>query len=91
MADANFDYKYITAAGSALLNNQGGQIGKVIINAPFTGTVTFFDNASGTSSATVATFGTPTQAPVSVPIEASYHKGLYYLATGTPNLTVTFR
>lgn len=91
MADANFDYTYISAAGSAALKAQGGQLGKAIINGPYTGTVTLYDNPTGTSSATIAVFGTPSLVPNSVGVDLSFHKGLYYVATGTPSLTVTFR
>ncbi len=88
--DASFDYKYISAAGSAVLKAQGGSLGNVIINGPYTGTVTFFDNAAGTSSATIATFGTPSFVPAIVNMELAFHRGLYYVATGTPSITVTF-
>jgi hypothetical protein len=91
MADANFDYKYISAAGSAVLKSQGGQLGLAIINGPYTGTVTLFDNATGTSASTIAVYGTPSLVPNSVGAPLSFHNGLYYVATGTPSITVTFR
>lgn len=91
MADATFDYKYIAAAGSGVLKSMPGQLGLAMINSAYTGTVTLFDNPSGTSVSTICVYGTPSLSPNSVGAPLSFHNGLYYVATGTPNVTVTYK
>jgi hypothetical protein len=87
-SDNGYEYKRISAAGSAALRAVPSVLHTITVEAS-TGTVTFYDNASGTSAQVVATVGGGAASPETFVYDAQLRRGLYYLATGTPVLTVT--
>ena len=80
-----------TAAGTATLFTRSGNLVRVIIPANLTGTVTFYDSASGTNSNDIVslpcTVGT---IPTSIEIGCAVKDGLTYTLGGTTELTVIF-
>lgn len=89
MSYSGGEYRRISAAGSATLHTGAAILDRVTVQVS-TGTVTLYDNASGTSSDIVLETPTVT-APVTLSLEAQLKNGLYYVATGTPVVTVTIK
>lgn len=87
-SDSGYEYKRITGAGSAALRAIPSVLHTVTVEAS-TGTVTLYDNASGTSAQVVATVGGGAASPATFTYDAQLRRGLYYVATGTPVLTLT--
>lgn len=85
--NSGFEYLQVTAAGSAVVKDRSSRLQAVVCNSDFTGTVIFYDNATGTSSTQIATVANPGGA-VTLNYAAQTREGIYYLATGTPAITV---
>lgn len=86
--DNGYEYKHINAAGSAVLRARPSVLHTINVHVA-TGTVILYDNASGTSTAIMGTFGGGAAVANSFVFDAQLKQGLYYLATGTPSMTVT--
>lgn len=82
-----FQYSNIIAAGtSTLISSRKGVLHTVTINNPYTGTVIL---RSG--SGTIAAIGTAGVNQVTLQYDARVKDGLTAVATGTPDLTVTYK
>lgn len=90
MGNAGFDYKRINAAGSAVIKDFSTRIVGYHINSAYVGTVQLYDNAAGTSSANPITIGTPTATPFGQQLDIGFHRGCYYVASGTPDITLFY-
>lgn len=90
MANSGFDYKVISAAGTAVIKNIPARVTGYHVNGAYTGTVILHDNASGTTSVTPLTIGTPTATPFAHTLNVGFKNGLVYAASGTPNITLFF-
>lgn len=82
-----------TAAGTTVIKSNLTTLYGVVIGQNKTGTVTFYDNASGTSAATHMTAidntaGTPGQ---SLYIGARCRNGITVVTAGTTDMLVTFQ
>jgi len=90
MPNSGFDYLVISAAGSAVVKNIPSRVTGFYVNSAYTGTVVLHDNAAGTTTATPITIGTPTQSPLAHALDIGFKHGIYYVATGTPSVTLFF-
>lgn len=82
-----FQYSNIIAAGtSTLISSRKGVLHTITINSPYTGTVIFKDG-----SGTIAAIGTPSMSHATLQYDARVKDGLTAVATGTPDLTVTYK
>ena len=88
MNAAMFEYERINAAGSGALRAVPSLLHTINVEAS-TGTITFYDNATGTSAAVVAVVGGGAATPETLTYDCQLRNGLYYVATGTPAATLT--
>lgn len=87
-----FNFYNIAAAGTVSLKTRTAQLHTVALNNNFTGTVVLYDTANGTpgtADTKIATIANP-QGAATLHYECRTKKGLVAVATGTPNLTVTY-
>lgn len=85
---SGFSYSRITAAGSGVLRNRPALFHTANVEIS-TGTIVLYDNASGTSSAVVATLGGGAAIANTFVYDVNLTQGLYYVATGTPTATLS--
>lgn len=86
---SGYEWKRVIAAGSATLHD-GATVLHMVTPQASTGTVTIYDSASGTSSNIVAVVGGgPLTNGPALEFDAQLKRGCYYLATGTPIVTIT--
>jgi len=86
-----FSHKNIVAAGTTNLKTNYGLLEAAHMSTPFVGTVEIYDQASGTSDATlVQTIGTPSAFPVTLNFHARMKNGITIVATGTPTVLITY-
>lgn len=90
MPNTGFDYKVISAAGSGVVKDFPSTVKGYHVNGAYTGTVVLHDHPSGTTATTPLTIGTPTATPMAQSLNVGFKKGIYYVATGTPTLTLFF-
>lgn len=90
MANSGFDFLRVTAAGSAVIRNIPSRVTGFYVNSAYTGTVVLHDNPLGTTTSTPLTIGTPSQTPLAHEMNLGFKKGIYYVATGTPDVTLFF-
>jgi hypothetical protein len=88
--NSGFDYKVISAAGSAVIKNIPGRVTGYHVNGAYVGTVVLHDNAAGTTTITPLTIGTPNAYPSAPELNVGFKQGIYYVASGTPTITVFF-
>lgn len=90
MPNTGFDYKVVSAAGSGVVKDFPSTVRGYHVNGVFTGTVVLHDHPSGTTATTPLTIGTPATLPASPQLNVGFKRGIYYVATGTPNVTLFF-
>lgn len=86
-------YLNINAAGTVAIRTIPSHVKTITIGAPYVGTVVFHDAATtgGTAAGNaVLTVGTPSITPVTLTPNLSLGKGIVYVATGTPVITLGF-
>jgi len=80
-----------TAAGTTVISPVSGNLKSVVIGQNKTGTVTFYDNASGTSSLLMFNLdNTIGSIPTSLSIDAHLRYGLVAVVGGTTDMTVIY-
>ena len=87
-SNSGYDFYRISAAGSAVIRAHATILHAVNVEIS-TGTVTLYNNASGTSSAVIGVFGGGAAVANTFVCDYNLNKGLYYVATGTPLMTLS--
>lgn len=80
-----------TAAGTATLFARPCVLERIIIPASATGTVTFYDDASGATNSIFAIVNDTVDFPTSIECGFQCRRGLGYITGGTTSMTVVVR
>lgn len=79
-----------TAAGTTTLKDSQAMLARVIIPASATGTVTFYDSSSGTSSSNFEIVNDTVDFPTTIELGVQMRNGLTYAVGGTTNMIAIY-
>ena len=89
-----FNYTYIGTVGTIVLKDISARVGRLAIPGTYVGTVELYDcvGTAGTAATNIiGTFGLPlTNVMRSLELDITTHRGLVYVATGTPNVLLAW-
>ncbi len=75
-----------TAAGTTTITAHSAVLYGVFVSGATTGTVTFYDSASGTSAKSFDMVNTTFDQPTTVPFQVQFKKGITYATSGTTSM-----
>lgn len=90
MIQPNAGYQWFnisgTAAGTAVITNKQATLAAVYIPANNTGTVTFYDSATGTAAKSIAFANTVGSIPTNIWLNINFSNGIAYTVGGTTSV-----
>jgi hypothetical protein len=93
--ETGFQFSNVTSAGTTkFIDSRSGVLHAVTANSSATGTLVLYDTTSGTpgtADTKIATIGGGALSPNTFEYHSRVKNGLVGVATGTPELTVTFQ
>lgn len=87
---SGFQYKRISGTTIGTTVIKANYLKNVIIGNNKVGTVTLYDDASGTSSAVLTSISNSSSVPASISFDTRLRNGLVAVAEGTTDLLITY-